>query len=207
ESTNAASKSQNESVDEVAGVLPIQDYLLSSDEEEADIKTECNNSPLIDKIVEGDKIVDELDALTTKRPLKRVLPPHRGLEEASTSSACTITASEKTESKKRKLEKKDKRKNKETDAKYRKLKEKFRCEIAGIIVHYLKPYRKDSCKKGRIKSNEDFNHLARKLTHFVMIKELKYCESVGQTLVVTESVKTNHENSLKNIWPSTVKPM
>uniref|UniRef100_A0A1B0GBL9 Set2 Rpb1 interacting domain-containing protein n=1 Tax=Glossina morsitans morsitans TaxID=37546 RepID=A0A1B0GBL9_GLOMM len=197
ESTNAASKSQNESVDEVAGVLPIQDYLLSSDEEEADIKTECNNSPLIDKIVEGDKIVDELDALTTKRPLKRVLPPHRGLEEASTSSACTITASEKTESKKRKLEKKDKRKNKETDAKYRKLKEKFRCEIAGIIVHYLKPYRKDSCKKGRIKSNEDFNHLARKLTHFVMIKELKYCESVGQTLVVTESVKNKSREFIK----------
>ncbi|KAL9881119.1 SET domain containing 2 isoform 1-T6 [Glossina fuscipes fuscipes] len=197
ESTNAASKSQNESVDEVAGVLPIQDYLLSSDEEEADIKTECNNSPLIDKIVEGDKIVDELDALTTKRPLKRVLPPHRGLEEASTSSACTTTASEKTESKKRKLEKKDKRKNKETDAKYRKLKEKFRCEIAGIIVHYLKPYRKDSCKKGRIKSNEDFNHLARKLTHFVMIKELKYCESVGQTLVVTESVKNKSREFIK----------
>uniref|UniRef100_A0A1A9WIN0 [histone H3]-lysine(36) N-trimethyltransferase n=1 Tax=Glossina brevipalpis TaxID=37001 RepID=A0A1A9WIN0_9MUSC len=106
---NATNKPQRESNDEVVGSLPIQDYLLSSDEEEIDIKTECNNSPLIDKIVEGDKIVDELDALTTKRTLKRELPPHGGLEEASTSSACAITASEKTESKKRKFEKKDKR--------------------------------------------------------------------------------------------------
>uniref|UniRef100_A0A1A9X5E3 [histone H3]-lysine(36) N-trimethyltransferase n=1 Tax=Glossina brevipalpis TaxID=37001 RepID=A0A1A9X5E3_9MUSC len=197
ESSNAANKSQNESSDQLAGVLPIQDYLLSSDEEEIDIKTECNNSPLIDKIVEGDKIVDELDALTTKRTLKRVLPPHRGLEEVPTSSASTITAPEKAESKKRKMEKKDKRKNKEGDAKYRKLKEKFRCEIAGIIVHHLKPYRNISCNKGRIKSSDDFNHLARKLTHFVMIKELKYCESVGQTLVVTESVKNKSREFIK----------
>lgn len=49
------------------------------------------------------------------------------------------------------------------ESRIRKLREKFRCEIAGIIVHYLKPYRKDSCKIGRIQSNEDFNHLARKV--------------------------------------------
>ncbi|XP_065366188.1 probable histone-lysine N-methyltransferase CG1716 [Calliphora vicina] len=187
--------------DEESGVLPIQDYLLSSDED-VDLKAEVN-SPLIDKIVEGDKIVDELDALTTKRKLKRPLPPHRDLNEPSTSSSSPATTSAlsvliaRQEYKKRKLEKKEKRKPKEQDAKYRKNKEKFRCEIAGIIVHHLKPYRKDTCTVGRIQSNEDFNHLARKLTHFVMIKELKYCESVGQTLVVTESVKSKSREFIK----------
>lgn len=35
------------------------------------------------------------------------------------------------------------------------------------------------------------------LTHFVMVKELKYCESVGQTLVVTESVKNKSREFIK----------
>ncbi|KNC25511.1 putative histone-lysine N-methyltransferase CG1716 [Lucilia cuprina] len=192
-------KTQIESPED-QGVLPIQDYLLSSDEE-VDLKVEVN-SPLMDKIVEGDKIVDELDALTTKRQLKRPLPPHRDLNEPSTSSSPASTSGlnvliARQEYKKRKLEKKEKRKPKEQDAKYRKNKEKFRCEIAGIIVHHLKPYRKETCTVGRIQSNEDFNHLARKLTHFVMIKELKYCESVGQTLVVTESVKSKSREFIK----------
>ncbi|KAM7349366.1 SET domain containing 2 [Cochliomyia hominivorax] len=198
ETNPSSNKTTTESDDEL-GALPIQDYLLSSDEE-VDLKAEVN-SPLMDKIVEGDKIVDELDALTTKRQLKRPLPPHRDLSEASTSSASTSglsTTLARQEYKKRKLEKKEKRKPKEQqDAKYRKTKEKFRCEIAGIIVHHLKPYRKDNCTVGRIQSNEDFNHLARKLTHFVMIKELKYCESVGQTLVVTESVKSKSREFIK----------
>lgn len=47
---------------------------------------------------------------------------------------------------------------------YRKLREKFRCEIAGIIVHYLKPYLKETCKVARIQSIDDFNHLARKVS-------------------------------------------
>lgn len=96
--------------DKELGALPIQDYLLSSDEE-VDLKAEVN-SPLIDKIVEGDKIVDELDALTKKRQLKRPLPPHRDLNEPSTSSASSTTFvlnTIKQEYKKRKLEKKEKR--------------------------------------------------------------------------------------------------
>uniref|UniRef100_A0A1I8N425 [histone H3]-lysine(36) N-trimethyltransferase n=1 Tax=Musca domestica TaxID=7370 RepID=A0A1I8N425_MUSDO len=182
--SSSSVKSENE---EDSGVIPIQDYLLSSDEDD-DLKSEIN-SPLIDKIVEGDKIVDELDALTTKRQLKR--------PSSSSSVAAAAALADRQEYKKRKMEKKDKRKPKEQDAKYRRNKEKFRCEIAGIIVHHLKPYRRDNCTVGRITSNEDFNHLARKLTHFVMIKELKYCESVGQTLVVTESVKNKSREFIK----------
>lgn len=100
-----------ETEDDTTGVLPIQDYLLSSDEDE-DIKLGVN-SPLIDKIVEGDKIVDELDALTTKRPLKRPLPPHRDFNEPSPSSSASCSSLsaivDRQEYKKRKLEKKDKR--------------------------------------------------------------------------------------------------
>ncbi|XP_067641503.1 histone-lysine N-methyltransferase Set2 [Eurosta solidaginis] len=213
--------------DEPDDAIPIQDYLLSSDEEEI-MKAECNNSPLLDKIVQGDKIVDELDALTTKRALKRPLPPHRDLSSLtvqsgsggsnSSSSAAAgsvsggVGSGGGSEHKRRKSDKKDRsKKSKDSDSKYRRNKEKFRCEIAGIIVQHLKPYRKDSCALGRIQSDEDFNHLARKLTHFVMVKELKYCEAVGQTLVVTESVKNKSREFIKKYMAkyggSYVKPV
>ncbi|XP_017465977.1 PREDICTED: probable histone-lysine N-methyltransferase CG1716 isoform X1 [Rhagoletis zephyria] len=192
--------------DDPDGAIPIQDYLLSSDEEEI-MKAECDNSPLLDKIVQGDKIVDELDALTTKRALKRPLPPHRDLSAQPGPSNAAVSSSVissvgaaggSSEHKRRKSDKKEKsKKSKDSDSKYRRNKEKFRCEIAGIIVQHLKPYRKESCSMGRIQSNEDFNHLARKLTHFVMVKELKYCESVGQILVVTESVKNKSREFIK----------
>ncbi|XP_054727105.1 probable histone-lysine N-methyltransferase CG1716 [Anastrepha obliqua] len=196
--TGSKSKNVNDS-DDPDGAIPIQDYLLSSDEEDM-MKAECDNSPLLDKIVQGDKIVDELDALTTKRTLKRPLPPHRDLsaQPGQTNASSSSGSGGGSEHKRRKSDKKDKsKKSKDSDSKYRRNKEKFRCEIAGIIVQHLKPYRKESCAMGRIQSDEDFNHLARKLTHFVMVKELKYCESVGQTLVVTESVKNKSREFIK----------
>lgn len=100
----------------------------------------------------------------------------------------------------------------------RRAREKFRSDIAGIIVHHLTPYRRDSCHIGRITNNDDFKHLARKvnpfssyfsvqpinifhlslqLTHFVLIKELKHCDTTGQTLVVTESVKNKSREFIK----------
>ena len=94
--------------------VPIQDYLISSDEEDA-IEADCNSSLLLDKIVQGDKIVDELDVLTFNRVLKRPLPPHRSTFSmmSSTSTAASTSAAgggaEKHEHKKRKLEKKEKR--------------------------------------------------------------------------------------------------
>ncbi|XP_036222476.2 histone-lysine N-methyltransferase Set2 [Bactrocera oleae] len=197
--SDAAKSKNGEADDEPDGAIPIQDYLLSSDEEEI-MKEECNNSPLLDKIVQGDKIVDELDALTTKRALKRALPPHRepSAQAGQSNSSSNSNSGGGSEHKRRKSEKKEKsKKSKDSDSKYRRNKEKFRCEIAGIIVQHLKPYRKESCTLGRIQSDEDFNHLARKLTHFVMVKELKYCESVGQTLVVTESVKNKSREFIK----------
>uniref|UniRef100_A0A8D8VCU2 Ubiquitin carboxyl-terminal hydrolase 34 n=1 Tax=Cacopsylla melanoneura TaxID=428564 RepID=A0A8D8VCU2_9HEMI len=70
----------------------------------------------------------------------------------------------------------------------RHMKEQFRLGMAGVIVHYLNPYRKEDCTKGRIMTNDDFKHLARKLTHFVLVKELKHCRNVAE-LQCNENVK------------------
>lgn len=45
----------------------------------------------------------------------------------------------------------------------RRIKDKFRTEIAGVIVHHLRMYMKDDCQIGRITNNDDFKHLARKV--------------------------------------------
>nr|XP_022901016.1 probable histone-lysine N-methyltransferase CG1716 [Onthophagus taurus] len=71
----------------------------------------------------------------------------------------------------------------------KKIKESFRSNMAVIMVSILNPYRKSDCKEGRITNTDDFKHLARKLTHFVMLKELKHCQNIDD-LTVTESVKS-----------------
>ncbi|XP_043513574.1 histone-lysine N-methyltransferase SETD2 [Frieseomelitta varia] len=70
----------------------------------------------------------------------------------------------------------------------RKIKDTFRINMANVMVHFLNPYRKNDCKQGRITNTEDFKHLARKLTHFVLAKELKHCKSVDE-LQCNENVK------------------
>ncbi|KAG1683065.1 Histone-lysine N-methyltransferase SETD2 [Nymphon striatum] len=70
----------------------------------------------------------------------------------------------------------------------KKTKELFRAKMSSHIVHCLNPFRKPDCKLGRVTSTEDFKHLARKLTHFVMAKELKYCQNV-EDLECNENVK------------------
>lgn len=45
----------------------------------------------------------------------------------------------------------------------RRIKDNFRLNMAGVIVHYLNSYRKPDCKMGRITNTEDFKHLARKV--------------------------------------------
>jgi len=69
----------------------------------------------------------------------------------------------------------------------KRLKENFKAQISNNVIKYLGPYRKTDCKVGKITNNEDFKHLARKLTHAVMEKELKHCNRV-EDLRVTESV-------------------
>lgn len=46
----------------------------------------------------------------------------------------------------------------------RKIKDKFRSDISGIIKQQLNTYRTDSCDMGRITNDEDYKHLARKVS-------------------------------------------
>ncbi|KAJ9595221.1 hypothetical protein L9F63_013482, partial [Diploptera punctata] len=78
----------------------------------------------------------------------------------------------------------------------RKIKDQFRLHMSVVIVQYLNPYRKPDCKTGRITNTEDFKHLARKLTHFVMLKELKHCRSVDD-LECNDNVKHKARDFIK----------
>ncbi|KAL1490468.1 hypothetical protein ABEB36_013156 [Hypothenemus hampei] len=78
----------------------------------------------------------------------------------------------------------------------RKIKESFRSTMATTVVGALNAYRKPDCKEGRIINTEDFKHLARKLTHFVMLKELKHLSSIEE-LVCTDNVKAKAREFIK----------
>ncbi|KOB67347.1 putative histone-lysine N-methyltransferase [Operophtera brumata] len=78
----------------------------------------------------------------------------------------------------------------------RKLKEQFRSCMARVMVGLLSPYRRTDASTGKITCTADFKHLARKLTHFVMLKELKHCRAVEE-LVVTDSVKSKAKTFIK----------
>jgi len=70
----------------------------------------------------------------------------------------------------------------------KKIKEGFRAKISKSIITYLNPYHKIDCQQGRITSSEDFKHLARKITHAILDKELKHCRHLDD-LEVNENVK------------------
>ncbi|KAH3751883.1 hypothetical protein DPMN_186488 [Dreissena polymorpha] len=78
----------------------------------------------------------------------------------------------------------------------RKLKEHFKSKMSSWIVVCLNPFRKPDCKLGQINSTEDFKHLARKLTHHVMAKELKHCRHV-EDLEVNENVKSKAKDFVR----------
>uniref|UniRef100_A0A1A8ABR2 [histone H3]-lysine(36) N-trimethyltransferase n=1 Tax=Nothobranchius furzeri TaxID=105023 RepID=A0A1A8ABR2_NOTFU len=78
----------------------------------------------------------------------------------------------------------------------KKSKETFRKEMSQFIVQCLNPYRKPDCKSGRISNTEDFKHLARKLTHGVMNKELKACKN-PEDLECNENVKHKTKEYIK----------
>ncbi|NXL36797.1 SETD2 methyltransferase, partial [Glaucidium brasilianum] len=69
-------------------------------------------------------------------------------------------------------------------------------QMSQFIVQCLNPYRKPDCKAGRITTTEDFKHLARKLTHGVMNKELKYCKN-PEDLECNENVKHKTKEYIK----------
>lgn len=78
----------------------------------------------------------------------------------------------------------------------KRMKDQFRIKMSQHIVVCLNPYRRPDCKMGRINSTDDFKHLARKLTHAVLSKELKHCRH-PEDLEVNENVKSKAKDYVK----------
>ena len=57
--------------------------------------------------------------------------------------------------------------------------EKFKKEMSKVVVKILDPYRKKGVG-GHISNTDDFKHLAKKLTHSIMQKELRQCMSIDE---------------------------
>jgi len=72
------------------------------------------------------------------------------------------------------------------------IKDTFRNSIATVVVAHLNPYRKNE----HIKNTDDFKYLARKITHTIMLKELKHTRDVA-SLEVTDSVKHKTKEYIK----------
>merc|ERR1712226_1296591 len=70
----------------------------------------------------------------------------------------------------------------------KKTKETFMKEVSKIIVKVLDPFRKADATRSKITTIEDFKHLAKKLTEYIPLKELKHCPRL-EDLRFTESVK------------------
>eukprot|EP00095_Tigriopus_kingsejongensis_P009226 maker-scaffold851_size88925-snap-gene-0.19 protein:Tk09226 transcript:maker-scaffold851_size88925-snap-gene-0.19-mRNA-1 annotation:"hypothetical protein D910_01074" len=70
----------------------------------------------------------------------------------------------------------------------KKIKDRFTSDVSRVIVKVLTSFRQDGTKKGPIKSKEDFKHLAKKLTHYIMSKEQKHCTRI-EDLRCSDSVK------------------
>jgi len=70
----------------------------------------------------------------------------------------------------------------------KKIRENFMKEASKIIVKALDPFRKSDSQKAKIKSTEDFKHLAKKLTEYILLKEMKHCPRI-EDLRFTESTK------------------
>jgi len=70
----------------------------------------------------------------------------------------------------------------------RKIKDRFLKETSKVVVKVLDPYRRDDASVAKIKTIEDFKHLAKKLTNYIMTKELKHTSRI-EDLKCNERVK------------------
>ncbi|XP_074601391.1 SET domain containing 2 [Brevipalpus obovatus] len=83
-----------------------------------------------------------------------------------------------------------------TERMEKRMKDRFKTEMSEHIKYCLNPYRKPDCPFGRILSTEHFKYVARKLTHFVMVKELKHCRNI-EDLSCSETVKHKAKDYVK----------
>ncbi|KAH8411302.1 hypothetical protein KR215_001798 [Drosophila sulfurigaster] len=67
--------------------------------------------------------------------------------------------------------------------------EKFRSAISGLVAEYLRPFRKESCQLGRITSDDDYKYLIKRLSQHITTKEMRCCDSTGNPMIYSDSVK------------------
>ncbi|XP_034119176.1 probable histone-lysine N-methyltransferase CG1716 [Drosophila albomicans] len=67
--------------------------------------------------------------------------------------------------------------------------EKFRSTISGLVAEYLRPFRKESCQLGRITSDDDYKYLIKRLSQHITTKEMRCCDSTGNPMIYSDSVK------------------
>lgn len=78
----------------------------------------------------------------------------------------------------------------------KKYKERFRKETSEVVVRTLDPYHKVEATTGRIKNKEDFKYLAKKLTNYIVEKELSHCPKL-KDLKCNEAKKKKIESYVR----------
>ncbi|TDG43637.1 hypothetical protein AWZ03_009937 [Drosophila navojoa] len=186
--------------DQASDVVPIQDYLFSSDEE-SEPNLASAAKPLNDIVVNGNDNarVDDIVALNASQNSsnsEESIQKHiLGLNLSDSDADSPLNTKRKlpmppqlTDSKKKHRGDRE-RKRKTSLSNSSSSVEKFRFEISGHVAEFLRPYRKESCQMGRIVSDEDYKFLIKRLSHHITTKEMRYCDSNGNSLACTESVK------------------
>ncbi|KAH8415566.1 hypothetical protein KR222_005456 [Zaprionus bogoriensis] len=154
--------------------LPIHRYLYSSDEEAAE------DAPLqLDALLDNDMESSSRSGSSTDteslQSAKRKLPPTEG----------------------QKKQRNEREKKRKTSTLGRDASAKFHFEISGHVAEFLRPYRQDTCQLGRITSDEDYKFLIKRLSHHITTKEMRYCDTTGNPLACTESVKHKSYDFIK----------
>jgi histone-lysine N-methyltransferase SETD2 len=78
--------------------------------------------------------------------------------------------------------------NDAASSEFKKQKDVLREELSNLIRKILAPYLKGDCKAGRIQTNEEFKHLARKFTHAILEKEISRAKT-PEDLQLSKRVK------------------
>ncbi|XP_066260562.1 histone-lysine N-methyltransferase Set2 [Euwallacea similis] len=155
---------------------------------------------IISPRTEADRIQSKEDLKrykATKEKLKRQKELLQAKKKLKTSSASELFKGPK-EKKTPKVTVKTKIKEMKewNDEHAKKIKEVFRSTMAHTVVGVLNAYRKPDCLEARITNTEDFKHLARKLTHFVMLKEMKHIPTIDD-LVCSDNVKAKAKEYIR----------
>ena len=102
------------------------------------------------------KIDESIVTTTTNEPLRSMTDQMPSVSESSTTGELSSTTNT----------------NESASNTFKLIKDQFREKLSKLIIKLLEAYMKEDCKYGRIKSTDDFKHLARKFTHTIMEKEL-----------------------------------